>query len=76
MGFPSKEKFLEHYPHYVDKTVGTEKHEEKEIRFVYWGRNLRSRKIEDVFKEVYEHYFNVKVTVTRKESRSTGKLNY
>ena len=41
MGFPSKEKFLEHYPHYVDKTVGTEKHEEKEIRFVYWGRNLR-----------------------------------
>ena len=27
MGFPSKEKFLEHYPHYVDKTVGTEKHE-------------------------------------------------
>ena len=34
-------KILEHYPHYVDKTVGTEKHEEKEIRFVYWGRNLR-----------------------------------
>ncbi|MEC5305297.1 hypothetical protein P4278_28995 [Bacillus thuringiensis] len=26
-----------------------------------------SRKIEDVFKEVYEHYFNVKVTVTRKK---------
>ncbi|HDR6246321.1 MULTISPECIES: hypothetical protein [Bacillus cereus group] len=25
------------------------------------------RKIEDVFKEVYEHYFNVKVTVTRKK---------
>lgn len=22
MGFPSKEKFLEHYPQYVDKTVG------------------------------------------------------
>ncbi|HHT7152299.1 MULTISPECIES: hypothetical protein [Bacillus cereus group] len=25
------------------------------------------RKIEDVFKEVYEHYFNIKVKVTRKK---------
>ncbi|MEC2472315.1 hypothetical protein P9027_28705 [Bacillus thuringiensis] len=25
------------------------------------------RKIEDVFKEVYEHYFNVQVKVTRKK---------
>jgi hypothetical protein len=25
------------------------------------------RKIEDVFKEVYEHYFDVKITVTRKK---------
>ena len=67
MGFPSKEKFLEHYPHYVDKTVGTEKHEEKKSGLYIGEETYGSRKIEDVFKEVYEHYFNVKVTVTRKK---------
>ena len=35
---------------------------------LYIGEETNGRrKIEDVFKEVYEHYFNVKVIVTRKK---------